>query len=82
MLRDGGDGVSEKKCARCGDRAETIDNIAETALVAELEIQRLAREIAKQRPTYSATSTPAEIARALYLLGWKPPHKPSEQCQK
>lgn len=44
--------------------------------LAEVEIQKLAMEIAKQRSPYSTLATaasPHEIARALYLLGWQPP---------
>lgn len=47
----------------------------ETNLV-ELQIERLAMEIARQKsPTSVLTvaTSPHEIARALYLLGWQPP---------
>lgn len=44
--------------------------------IAELEIARLAEEIARQRSPFSAldvAASPTEIARALYLTGWRPP---------
>lgn len=46
------------------------------ANIVELQIARLAREIARQKsPTSVLTvaSSPHEIARALYLTGWRPP---------
>ena len=50
--------------------------MADSAEVVELKIERLALEIARQNsPTsvLSEASSPHEIARALYLLGWRPP---------
>lgn len=42
----------------------------------EVEIELLAREIALQRSPHSAlevAASPHEIARALFLTGWRPP---------